>query len=190
MSRRQPLGPRLFTGISRQPRTPVYRQVYERLHTAITAGTLRPGERLPSVRTLASQLSTARGTIDAAYEMLVSQGYIVCRGAAGTRVAPTLTLPPLAGAQLVARAPGTPRRIPAQTTVIPTSAAPQPFQMGMPAFDAFPARVWSRLATRAARELPLSAMMYPDPFGTRRCGRRSRPTSRWLAESNAPANRL
>src|SRR5689334_18495336 len=91
--RQQQSGPRLWTGISRQSRTPVYRQVYERLHAAITSGTLRPGERLPSVRSLASQLATARGTIDVAYELLASQGYIVCRGAAGTRVAPTLTLP-------------------------------------------------------------------------------------------------
>jgi len=37
--------------------------------------------------------------------------------------------------------------------------------MGMPALDAFPRRVWARLATRLARELSLSAMMYPAPFG-------------------------
>lgn len=172
MSRRQQqLGPRLWTGISRQSRTPVYRQVYERLHAAIISGTLRPGERLPSVRSLASQLATARGTIDVAYELLASQGYIVCRGAAGTRVAPTLTLPlpqrdvPSAERKS-ARAQGALPKSPFfQPPDAPALAAPHPFQMGMPALDAFPRGVWSRLATRVARELPLSAMMYPAPFG-------------------------
>ena len=170
MSRRQQQPAPLWTGISRQSRIPVYRQVYERLHAAITSGTLRPGERLPSVRSLASQLATARGTIDVAYELLASQGYIVCRGAAGTRVAPTLTLPlqqtGLSHAHRKSpRGAGASARNPAQPTVAQTLAAPLPFQMGMPALDAFPRRVWSRLATRLARELPLSAMMYPAPFG-------------------------
>jgi GntR family transcriptional regulator / MocR family aminotransferase len=171
MSRRQqPLSPRLWTGIRRQSRVPVYRQVYERLHSAITSGTLRPGERLPSVRSLASQLATARGTIDVAYELLASQGYIVCRGAAGTRVAPTLTLPlpqrDVSNAQRKStRGSGASPKSSPQSTAAPTLAAPLPFQMGMPALDAFPRRVWSRIATRLARELPLSAMMYPAPFG-------------------------
>jgi len=171
MSRRQQqLGPRLWTGISRQSRTPVYRQVYERLHAAITSGTLRPGERLPSVRSLASQLATARGTIDVAYELLASQGYIVCRGAAGTRVAPTLTLPlpqrdVSSARRRSARASGASPKSPHQPTAAPALAAPLPFQMGMPALDVFPRRVWSRLATRLARDLPLSAMLYPAPFG-------------------------
>jgi GntR family transcriptional regulator/MocR family aminotransferase len=39
--------------------------------------------------------------------------------------------------------------------------------MGLPALDAFPRRVWSRLATKRARELPLGAMHFPDPFGYR-----------------------
>jgi len=148
----------------------VYRQVYERLHAAITSGTLRPGERLPSVRSLASQLATARGTIDVAYELLASQGYIVCRGAAGTRVAPTLTLPlptPPASTtrQKSGPAPGGSRKSALQQMAAPTPAVPQPFQMGVPALDAFPRRVWSRLATRLAREFPLSAMLYPAPFG-------------------------
>lgn len=123
---------------------------------------------MPSVRSLASQLATARGTIDVAYELLASQGYIVCRGAAGTRVAPTLTLPlPEApsGQRKSGRQPGASARSPAQPAAASMSVAPLPFQMGMPALDAFPRRVWSRLATRLARELPLSAMLHPAPFG-------------------------
>src|SRR5581483_1326445 len=47
------------------------------------------------------------------------------------------------------------------------SSAPQPFQLGLPALDAFPRKVWARLATKRARDLPLSALRAPDPFGYR-----------------------
>lgn len=72
-------------------RKPLYRQVYERFRDAIRDGALRPEERLPSTRSLASQLGAARGTVDLAYTLLAGEGYIVSRGAAGTFVAPGLT---------------------------------------------------------------------------------------------------
>ena len=154
--------------LQRHDRTPLYRQIYERLRAGIVAGTLRPGERLPSARSLASQLVTARGTIDAAYDLLASQGYIVCRGAAGTIVAPTLASV-LGPRPRVAHAP-TGRKPSSKAAAPPTLGAAQwceakPFQLGLPALDAFPRRLWSRLAARRARELPLSAMVYPDHFG-------------------------
>lgn len=171
--------------------TPFYRQIYERLRDAITGGTLRPGERLPSARSLASQLAMARGTIDSAYDLLASEGYIVSRGASGTFVSPTLagvfreTRP--APARPAADKGGSPRqallpaahdtgsqRPPPSATdegafrwQAPTSSAPQPFQLGLPALDAFPRKVWARLATKRSRDLPLSALWAPDPFGYR-----------------------
>src|SRR4051794_32761957 len=54
---------------------PLYRQIYEWTRAAIVAGRLRPGERLPSARSLAAQLGAARGTIDAAYAMLSGEGW-------------------------------------------------------------------------------------------------------------------
>jgi GntR family transcriptional regulator / MocR family aminotransferase len=149
--------------VNRQTQTPFYLQIYERLRAAITAGTLRPGERLPSARSLASQLATARGTVDAAYELLASQGYVVGRGAAGTIVAPTLAN------VLSSRRPAAPntpsQKAPARKPDTVAAIAPKPFQLGLPAMDAFPRTVWSRLATRRARELTLIGMSYPDPFG-------------------------
>jgi GntR family transcriptional regulator/MocR family aminotransferase len=147
--------------LDRQAHTPVYRQVYERVRDAIAGGTLRGGERLPSARSLASQLATARGTIDAAYDLLATEGYIVSRGAAGTFVSPTLANV-FSSKRVRAATPDPPPR------TIPTlEDALQPFQMGLPALDAFPRRVWSRLATKLARDLPLGAMHLPDPFGYR-----------------------
>src|SRR6516165_3288245 len=69
---------------------PLYRQIYQHFRAAIGAGQLRPGHRLPSVRRLAEEFATARGTIDAAYAMLAGEGYVVSRGPAGTMVSPAL----------------------------------------------------------------------------------------------------
>ncbi|WP_312998462.1 winged helix-turn-helix domain-containing protein, partial [Achromobacter animicus] len=69
---------------------PLYRQVYERFRSAIAEGTLKPGDRIPSARALAKEIGVARGTIEVAYSLLASEGYIQARGQAGTVVAPNL----------------------------------------------------------------------------------------------------
>jgi GntR family transcriptional regulator/MocR family aminotransferase len=156
-----------LAGLDHRTGTPFYRHLYERLRDAITRGTLRPGERLPSARSLASQLAMARGTIDSAYELLASEGYIVSRGQGGTFVSPNL-----AGVFKGAR--GTPvplARGRGETAVgsrkpsATASDALRPFQLGLPAMDAFPRKVWARLATKRSRDLPLTALCPPDPFG-------------------------
>ena len=53
---------------------PIYRQLCGRVRVAIASGQLPPGGRLPSARSLAAQLGTARGTVDAAYAMLAGVG--------------------------------------------------------------------------------------------------------------------
>jgi GntR family transcriptional regulator / MocR family aminotransferase len=152
--------------LDRRVDMPFYRQLYQRLRDAIRGGTLRPGERLPSARSLASQLAMARGTIDSAYELLASEGYIVSRGAGGTFVSPGLADVALAAgaATRVSRARG---RTLAPPAPIETPGTPQPFQLGLPALDVFPRKVWARLATKRARDLPLSALGNPHPFGYR-----------------------
>ncbi|KAG1531107.1 hypothetical protein G6F50_016894 [Rhizopus delemar] len=47
---------------------PLYRQVYERFRSAITQGTLAPGDRIPSARALAKEMGVARGTIEVAHD--------------------------------------------------------------------------------------------------------------------------
>jgi GntR family transcriptional regulator/MocR family aminotransferase len=46
--------------------------------------------RLPSSRTLASQLGVARGTVELAYQILAGEGYALSDGARGTIVNPSL----------------------------------------------------------------------------------------------------
>jgi GntR family transcriptional regulator/MocR family aminotransferase len=125
---------------------PLYRQLYERIRQSILSGQLSPGTRLPSTRTLANQLSTTRGTIKAAYEMLVVEGYTEGRGAAGTVVAPTLLVPgqaPKSSSTKAAREKG-----PKQPT---RPARPLLLQLGVPALDEFPRKLWSRAVSRRVR---------------------------------------
>ena len=49
------------------------------LRDAIRSGRLAPGARLPSTRALALELGTARGTVSAAYDQLIAEGYLVGR---------------------------------------------------------------------------------------------------------------
>ncbi len=111
---------------------PYYRQIYGRILGAIASGVLKPGDRIPSARALTQELGLARGTIEAAYSLLAAEGYIQARGQAGTIVTP--------GLKLRARAPSAPTRAQA---IAPPSFRPDsvlPFQMGLPALDAFPGR--------------------------------------------------
>ncbi|MGH6755482.1 MAG: GntR family transcriptional regulator, partial [Bradyrhizobium sp.] len=72
--------------LKRRGGSPLHRQLYERLRAAILDGSLGPGTRLASSRSLASQLGTSRGTVELAYATLTSEGYIEAQGATGTIV--------------------------------------------------------------------------------------------------------
>ena len=100
---------------------PIYRQIYRRLREAIASGLLTPGDRVPAARSLAKELGLARSTVDSAYSLLTSQGYLQARGQAGTFVATGVN------AQPAAAPASTPRTAPAGAATAP---AILPFQMG------------------------------------------------------------
>ena len=55
---------------------PIYTQIADGFRSKITAGVLRPEEKLPSVRELAAELSINRNTIQRAYRQLEAEGWI------------------------------------------------------------------------------------------------------------------
>ncbi|RRV10698.1 PLP-dependent aminotransferase family protein [Pseudomonas sp. v388] len=136
---------------------PVYRQIYQRYRDSIAAGHLLPGDRVASVRALAAELNLARGTVEAAYQMLIAEGYLLPRGPAGTVVSPHLSALPSAGEPPAAAPPLEP--------LLHNGERPLPLQMGLPALDAFPRKAWTRLAGRALRESGLDGLVYPDARG-------------------------
>lgn len=67
--------------------TPPYEQLRRQLADVIGSGVLRPGDRLPPLRQLASDLGLAAGTVARTYRELESAGLVVSRRGGGTRVA-------------------------------------------------------------------------------------------------------
>jgi len=65
---------------------PIYVQLVEQIQHALEVGTLSPGDSLPSVRELASELSIAPNTIVKAYNELQRMGLIESRAGKGTTV--------------------------------------------------------------------------------------------------------
>ena len=55
---------------------PIYEQVTDGLRQLVVTGALQDGDRLPSVRTLASSLAINPNTIQRAYEALEREGYL------------------------------------------------------------------------------------------------------------------
>jgi GntR family transcriptional regulator/MocR family aminotransferase len=160
---------------------PLYRQIYTRFRGAIAEGLLRPGARIPAARALALELGLARGTVESAYSLLTAEGYIEPRGQAGTIVTPALLrhapVAPAAPTDQVRPLPGS-----------PTSSG-RPFQMGLPALDAFPRKVWARLAARACAPWGRPTWSIPRYSACRRCAPPSPPTSSCRAGSTARRRR-
>jgi DNA-binding transcriptional regulator YhcF (GntR family) len=65
---------------------PLYRQIAREITRAISGGTARRHDRLPSTRMLAKMLDVSRNTVLAAYDDLVAEALISGRTGAGMRI--------------------------------------------------------------------------------------------------------
>lgn len=67
---------------------PIYMQIYQYIKNEILLHHLTPGTKLPSKRSLATQLGISTITVEGAYGQLVSEGYIYARLKSGYFVSP------------------------------------------------------------------------------------------------------
>lgn len=67
---------------------PIYEQVRDGLRRLMVTGMIREGERLPSVRAMASSLAINPNTIQRAYEALEAEGYVYSVPGKGSFAAP------------------------------------------------------------------------------------------------------
>ncbi|WP_053846326.1 PLP-dependent aminotransferase family protein [Streptomyces sp. NRRL B-24085] len=118
------------------------------LRDAIRVGRLAPGARLPATRRLAEELGVSRGTVRAAYDQLIAEGFLTARQGAGTEVA---SLPP----------PGTAPVKSAARVRVPV----HDLRPGAPDVGTFPADAWARAVRRAVATAPVTAYDYGDPLG-------------------------
>ncbi|XOQ48583.1 MAG: HTH-type transcriptional regulatory protein GabR [Eubacteriales bacterium] len=68
-----------FLLLDNQSDTPLYQQLYLSIQSAIQAGHLKKGDRLPSIRKLAEDLKLSCTTVETAYQQLSVEGYIQSR---------------------------------------------------------------------------------------------------------------
>ena len=162
--------------VDRNSGKPLYEQVYDGFRAAIVARNLRPGERIPSTRALASELRLSRIPVLNAYAQLLAEGYFESRVGAGTFVSSSLPSALTASETPSARSSRlspTPRPIARRSSLIPRYERPAwvgghgAFSVSQPAIEAFPFNVWSSLIARYWRNLHLSALQYGDPMGYR-----------------------
>jgi len=159
---------------------PVYRQIYETLRRAILSGQLPAESKMPSTRALAKQLAVSRMTIVNAYDQLLAEGYIEGVSGSGTFVARVLP-----EEMLEIRDEKTPENeMPAKNSPIlskrgrllasfdhthlrasRTDRKFSAFHPGIPAIDAFPFDVWSRLVSRRLKRMSVSLFGSGNPMG-------------------------
>ena len=66
---------------------PIYEQIYSQIRAQIIAGTLRPGDALPSIRALAKDLRISVITTKRAYDELEADGFLYTVAGKGCFVA-------------------------------------------------------------------------------------------------------
>ncbi len=143
--------------LDRSAKTPLAEQIRTAISAAIEGGVLAPGARLPSWLDLAAQLGVARGTVRLAYDRLSDAQLIVASRAAGTRVADR---PPARPEAQEHSDPGSFMEMYQQLT-----SGPAIFQMGVPAQETLPARLFTKVRSFALRAESSAFVGYPDPRG-------------------------
>lgn len=141
-------------------------ELHQQLRAAILDGRLQPGLRLPSTRSMAALQTVSRNTVIAAYDLLLSEGYLRARRGSGTVVAKSL--PALAHRRTVER--GSAQRLLRPLVDISALAAgesepPQSFRIGVPDLTRFPFALWQRLSARAIRSFRDGGLLDRDPQG-------------------------
>nr|WP_314464139.1 PLP-dependent aminotransferase family protein [uncultured Clostridium sp.] len=145
------------------------RQIFLSLRKRILTGEILSGEALPSTRELAKGLGTSRNTVCEAYDMLLTEGFIISRQGAPSRVTEGLHM------------------IPGNAGTTQDTGKEQPeihwnFKTGQPDLSLFPWSSWSRMVYRALNTLPVHQLEYSGPKGYEPL---CREISRWLMRSRS-----
>lgn len=150
----------LIIELDPRSRRPPYLKVADALISAIEAGRLKPGARLPGTRALAQALGLNRNTVDAGYQEAAAQGWLIAEPSRGTFVAHNL--PDIGLASHVGRKPVTKPATSAQRTKPRLS-----FTDGAADARLLPTAVMARAFRRAlTRKKALSSLGYDDARGT------------------------
>src|SRR5262245_27110994 len=149
--------------VDRKAAKPLHKQIYDGFREGILRRRLRPGQQVPSTRSLATELGLSRVPILTAYSQLFAEGYLESRPGAGTFVSTSL---PEELLSVTYTGNGFPRKkasgsrpLSDRSAVLPRFK-PVPWLYGWGAFnvsqvalDYFPFRIWTNLITRYSRKV-------------------------------------
>ncbi|HZR16424.1 MAG TPA: PLP-dependent aminotransferase family protein [Verrucomicrobiae bacterium] len=146
----------------------LYKQVALRISELIEHGTLRPGDRVPSVRRCSEQQNVSIATVMQAYRLLENRGVIESRPQSGYYVrAQRWSMPPEPG-----RSKPTPRPVEVRVSdlimqVVKAGRDPSLVRLGatLPSPELFPIRELHRAMSAVGRRLPVAANSYDPPPG-------------------------
>lgn len=136
---------------------PLYKQLYMQIREHVLSGKLPAHARLPSVRDLATELSTSRNTVEGAYQELYAEGYIYSRQRSGYFVsALEHDAAPLLPARKLRRQGPPPQPSPGYTYDFhPARLDP----------ESFPLALWRACFLECLRESARELSSYGDPQG-------------------------
>jgi GntR family transcriptional regulator / MocR family aminotransferase len=171
------LGPELLLRLDRGRGEALRSQLEAGLREAIRSGRLQGGERLPSSRELARELSVSRGLVQECYNQLLAEGYLTSRAGSATRVAPGAGAHPAPAHPAPARPPAAGRLAEPPGPAAPAGPAaryapPTPprliadFRSGVPDLASFPRTDWVWATREACRTVATADLDYGDPRGS------------------------
>lgn len=152
-------------------RLPLYEEVANRISYLIEQGTLRPGDRVPSIRNLSKQMQVSINTVKEAYSQLEDRRLLEARPQSGYYV--RARLPDLPSEPVVDR----PKLNPADVNlsniyqqVMRDLLDPQLLQLGIaiPSPDLLPVAKLNRMLSRETRRFALQSVSYELPPGNLR----------------------
>jgi GntR family transcriptional regulator/MocR family aminotransferase len=160
------------------PHLPQQRRLYEAARAAILRQQLVAGSKLPSTRSVASELGIARNTVIAAFKQLAAEGYVSTTPGSGTFISTTLPENPFSAltqneeayaGELMAPNDAA-SNLSRRGTQLTTYAAGarfeiQPFAPGDPDFSIFPLKLWQRIQNRVWRDARPELLDYGQAGG-------------------------
>ncbi|MEW6732210.1 MAG: PLP-dependent aminotransferase family protein [Acidobacteriota bacterium] len=146
----------------------LYNQVADQIKTLIEQGTLRPGERVPSVRKLSTQQGLSMSTVLQAYALLENRGFIEARPQSGYYVRlRSLNLP---AQPAKSNPPPSPTEVGISdlvSEIIKAAQDPKIVSLGItsPWVDLFPIQQLNRTMASLGRRYPDATFSYGWPPG-------------------------
>lgn len=134
--------------------TPLFHQLYDALSQGIQKGQIKAGTQLPASRSYAREIGVSRGTVLAAYDQLIAEGYAQSRRGAGVFATDI-------GTAAKEWLPQTK----VHHAVTPPSSPVLPFSHGSPDMRAFPHALWAQYVGRVARAEAAGFSELTDSFG-------------------------